>query len=61
MEQASGSFMTGMRAFSAHLALIFFLWPSTALWLFVHCSYLYSLSGEYRYLVLAGLCRRYLR
>ena len=29
--QASGSFMTGMRAFSAHLLpLISLLWPSTA-------------------------------
>ena len=39
MEQASGSIMTGIRAFAAHLpltSLILLLWPSTAFWLFVY-------------------------
>ena len=31
MEQASGSFMTGIHAFSAHLPLTSLLWPSTAI------------------------------
>ena len=51
-EQASGSFMTGMRAFSAHLSLTSLLWPSTAFQFFV---YYIVLSGEYRCLVLSGL------
>ena len=34
MEQAGGSFMTGVRAFSAHLPPTSLLWPSTALRLF---------------------------
>ena len=36
MEQASGSFMTGMRAFSARLPLIPLLWPFTACRFFVY-------------------------
>ena len=44
MEQATGSIVTGIRAFSANLPLSSLLWPSTALRLFVY----YRLSGEYR-------------
>ena len=36
MEQASGSIMAGIRAFSAYLPLTSLLWPSTALRLFVY-------------------------
>ena len=38
MEQASGSIMTGIRVFSAHLPLtsLLLLWPSTAFQLFVY-------------------------
>ena len=36
MEQASGSFMTGIRAFSANLPLTSLLWPCTALRFFVY-------------------------
>ena len=36
MKQASGSFMIGIRAFSAHLPLTSLLWPSTALRFFVY-------------------------
>ena len=36
MEQVSGIIMTGIRAFSAHLPLIFLLWPATAFRLFVY-------------------------
>ena len=61
MEQASGSFITGIRAFSASSASHF---PFVALC----CSSVRAihlliliLFGEYRCFVLAGLCRRYLR
>ena len=43
MKQASGSFMTGIRAFSAHLLLTSLSWPSTYI-----SSVLCLLSGEYR-------------
>ena len=36
MEQASGSFMTGIRAFAVHLPLTSLLWPSAALRFFVY-------------------------
>ena len=36
MEQASGSIMTGIRAFSAHLPLTTLLWPFVAFRLFVY-------------------------
>ena len=36
MEQASGSIMTDIRAFSVHLPLTSFVWPSTALRFFVY-------------------------
>ena len=36
MEQATGSIMTGVRAFSAHQPLTSLLWPYTALRLFVY-------------------------
>ena len=35
MEQASGGFMSGIRAFSAHLPLTSLLWPYSVLWFFV--------------------------
>ena len=44
MEQASGSIMTGIRAFSAHLPFTSLLWTSTAFRLLVYSSY--SLSGD---------------
>ena len=31
MEQAGGSIVTGIRAFSVHLPLTSFVWPSTAI------------------------------
>ena len=48
MKQVSGSTLTGIRAFSAHLPLTPLLRPSTALRVLVY----YSLSGEYLWLVL---------
>ena len=36
MKQASGSIMTGIRAFSAHLPLTSLLWSSTSSQLFVY-------------------------
>ena len=36
MEQASGSFMTGICAFSVHLPLTCLLWPSTALRFYIY-------------------------
>ena len=36
MEQASGSIMTGLRAFSVHPPLTSFVWPSTVLRFFVY-------------------------
>ena len=36
MEQASGDFMTDIRAFAVHLPFISLLWPSAALRFFVY-------------------------
>ena len=36
MEQASGSILTGIRAFSVHVPLTSFVWPSTTLRFFVY-------------------------
>ena len=56
MEQAIGSIMTGIRAFSAHLPLTSLLWSSTCCF-----SALRLVSGECLCLVLSVLCWRYLR
>ena len=64
MEQASGSFMPDIRAFSVHLPLISLFYDCGSLLLFgswsINIIFITILSGEYRWLVLSGLYSRYL-